>query len=245
MAEDGDVPAGRYGGRGCAGACGDEFLRASGRASDERQDVALAPFIAQMLEKKWLGDKARQGFYKKERGTSRAGCKVWCSTGRRWSMGRARGRSSRRLRWRRMWKVDAEAGGAACLHGDATKDKAAAFYWPLLTELFTYAANRVPPVANSIADSIVEIDLAMETGFNWDAGAVRDVRRGWREGDDGEDAGGGACRCRRMWRSCLASGGENWYKDDASSGFRAAVFRSGNRRVQAGAGVRRGSLRSG
>ena len=59
---------------------------------------------------------------------------------------------------------------AQLLHGDATKDKAAAFYWPLLTELFTYAANRVPPVAGSIADSIVEIDLAMKTGFNWEMG---------------------------------------------------------------------------
>jgi 3-hydroxyacyl-CoA dehydrogenase len=33
------------------------------------------------------------------------------------------------------------------LGGDAAKDKAAAFYWPLLTELFTYAANRLAPDA--------------------------------------------------------------------------------------------------
>ena len=32
---------------------------------------------------------------------------------------------------------------AQLLHADASKDKAAAFYWPLLTELFTYSANRV------------------------------------------------------------------------------------------------------
>ena len=39
-------------------------------------------------------------------------------------------------------------------------------YWPLLTELFTYAANRVP----EIADDIVAIDTAMKTGFNWELG---------------------------------------------------------------------------
>ena len=33
---------------------------------DERQDVMLAPFITTMLEKKWLGDKVGQGFYKKQ-----------------------------------------------------------------------------------------------------------------------------------------------------------------------------------
>ncbi|MEO6911090.1 MAG: 3-hydroxyacyl-CoA dehydrogenase family protein, partial [Edaphobacter sp.] len=33
---------------------------------DERADVVFAPFIGRMIEKKWLGDKAGQGFYKKE-----------------------------------------------------------------------------------------------------------------------------------------------------------------------------------
>src|SRR5579875_1677246 len=33
---------------------------------DERADIELAPFIAAMVEKKWLGDKTGQGFYKKQ-----------------------------------------------------------------------------------------------------------------------------------------------------------------------------------
>ena len=37
-------------------------------ASDERADVLLPAALEQMLERKWLGDKAGQGFYKKERG---------------------------------------------------------------------------------------------------------------------------------------------------------------------------------
>ena len=42
------------------------FAAQAEKIGDERQDVVLAPFVATMLEKKWLGDKAKQGFYKKE-----------------------------------------------------------------------------------------------------------------------------------------------------------------------------------
>ena len=35
---------------------------------DERADVTLPPIIEQLMERKWLGDKTKQGFYKKERG---------------------------------------------------------------------------------------------------------------------------------------------------------------------------------
>ncbi len=42
------------------------FSAQAERIKDERADVALAPFIDKMLERKWLGDKTKQGFYKKE-----------------------------------------------------------------------------------------------------------------------------------------------------------------------------------
>ena len=58
---------------------------------------------------------------------------------------------------------------------DPAKDKAAAFYWPLLTELFTYAANRIAAGWQSQpAADIVAIDQAMKTGFQLGAWAVRD-----------------------------------------------------------------------
>ena len=37
-------------------------------ATDERSDVQLPDFIEQLISRKWLGDKTKQGFYKKERG---------------------------------------------------------------------------------------------------------------------------------------------------------------------------------
>ena len=37
-------------------------------ATDERSDVQLPDLIEQLIARKWLGDKTKQGFYKKERG---------------------------------------------------------------------------------------------------------------------------------------------------------------------------------
>ena len=42
------------------------FSAQAAQIQDERAEVTLAPFITTMLEKKWLGDKTKQGFYKKE-----------------------------------------------------------------------------------------------------------------------------------------------------------------------------------
>src|SRR6202045_130558 len=53
------------------------------------------------------------------------------------------------------------------LEGSPQKgDKAGAFLWSTLTDLWNYSANRV----REISDSIVEIDRAMRLGFNWKLG---------------------------------------------------------------------------
>src|SRR6202034_4195287 len=53
------------------------------------------------------------------------------------------------------------------LEGSPQKgDKAGAFLWSALSDLWTYSANRVP----EISDSIVEIDRAIRLGFNWELG---------------------------------------------------------------------------
>src|SRR5665213_269752 len=40
----------------------------SANVSDERSDVKLPDLLEQMVQRKWLGDKSGQGFYRKERG---------------------------------------------------------------------------------------------------------------------------------------------------------------------------------
>ncbi len=50
--------------------------------------------------------------------------------------------------------------------GDPRKDRAAAFYRPLLTQLWNYAATSLP----EIADDLASVDRAMRMGFNWELG---------------------------------------------------------------------------
>lgn len=177
------------------------------RIQDERADVKLAPFIEAMVERKWLGDKASQGFYKKQ----------------------GKDAEGRDLRWVLDWETldykpaerpklpsldmakNVESTVSRIpqlLHGDPAKDKAAAFYWPLLTELFTYAANRVP----EIADNIVEVDQAMKAGFNWELGPFEMFdAAGVRETTE-------KMRAQKLPIAgkveALLSVGESWYKDD-------------------------------
>jgi 3-hydroxyacyl-CoA dehydrogenase len=145
------------------------FAAQAERIGDERADLALPPFLMAMLERGWLGDKTRQGVYKKagkdEQGRDLRMAVDW----RTLEYGPAERPKFAALEMARNME-QAAARIPQLLYGDAAKDKAAAFYWPLLTELFTYAANRLPPGANPIADSIIEIDLAMKAGFNWELG---------------------------------------------------------------------------
>src|ERR1700722_7912159 len=141
------------------------FATQAEKIGAERADVGLAPFLGKMLENRWLGDKTKQGFYKKE-GKDAEGRDLrhvldWQTLDYKPSM---------RPKFPAIEMAknveSAPARIAQLLHGDASKDKAAAFYWPFLTELFTYSANRVP----EIADNLVEIDQAMKAGYNWELG---------------------------------------------------------------------------
>jgi len=101
--------------------------------------VGLAPFIDKMLENKWLGDKAKQGFYKKRgqgcrRARSAATFLDWQTLDYKTEHaapkfpaiedGEERG-------------VDAGADRAASSRAIRARTRQLAFYWPFLTELFT------------------------------------------------------------------------------------------------------------
>src|SRR5208283_1968465 len=87
-----------------------------------------------------------------------------------------------------------------------------AFLWTALSDLWTYSANRIP----EISDSVVEIDRAMHLGFNWELGPFQL----W-------DAAGVAATVARMKKEgrpiaanvekLLSSGKKSWYEDDPKS----------------------------
>jgi 3-hydroxyacyl-CoA dehydrogenase len=132
---------------------------------DDSAAVQLPAFIETMLERKWLGDKVGQGFYKKigkdEQGRDIREALDWKTleykpAGRPKfpSLEMAKNAESLPERLRML------------LAGDPRKDKAAAFYVPLLTQLWTYSLQCLPEIAGSPA----AIDQAMRTGFNWELG---------------------------------------------------------------------------
>ena len=132
---------------------------------DERSDVQLPEVIDELLERKWLGDKAGQGFYKKA-DKSKSGVEERLALdlttleyhpAQRPKLGE--------LEMAKNIEPVAERI-RALLAGNPEKEKAAAFYWEILPELWTYAANRIGEVSDSIAD----IDRAMRAGFNWELG---------------------------------------------------------------------------
>ncbi len=183
---------------------------------DERSDLKLPEFFNQMLQKKWLGDKTKGGFYKKTKsGEGKEDERLALD----WktleyhprqkpkfpALDMAKNLENTGTRLRMLLGLE----GSGPRKGD---DKAAAFLWTALTELWTYSANRVP----EISDTIVEIDRAMKLGFNWELGPFEL----W-------DAAGVEATVARMKKEgkpvaenvekLLACGQKSWYADDPKS----------------------------
>jgi 3-hydroxyacyl-CoA dehydrogenase len=142
----------------------DEMRRSSSERRDEEDD-----------ELKWLGNKTKQGFYKKTKGTNGKKAKLaldfktmeYAPAGKPKFASVSDAKKKPTMGWRpRCGHV--QAGDIA---GEVTRE--------YLCNNFIYAANRVP----EISDTIVGIDNAMKWGYNhqlgpfetWDAVGVREA----------------------------------------------------------------------
>jgi 3-hydroxyacyl-CoA dehydrogenase len=130
---------------------------------DERSDVALPDFVDALVQRRWLGDKTGQGFYKKARDPEGKEVRLVIAPE---SLDY---KPAERASFAAVDMVKSNDSAAAriraLMNGDA-KDRAAAFYRALLPDLWLYTANRV----GEIASTVVEIDRAMKAGFNWELG---------------------------------------------------------------------------
>ena len=169
--------------------------------------LQLPSFVQTMLDRRWLGDKTGQGFYKKEKDAEGNELRLaldWQTVAYRPatrpkfpSLELAKNAESLPQRLRML------------LAADTRKDKAAAFQWQLLSRLFAYAANCLPEIAAEPAS----IDQAMRTGFNWELGPFEM----W-------DALGVAATVQRMREAgqppipnvetLLRSGASTWHRDE-------------------------------
>ena len=189
---------------------------------DERSDLQLPDFFQAMLERKWLGDKTKGGFYKKVKG---AAGKEDERLGLDWKTLEYRPRQKAKFPALEMAKQieDTPQRLRTLLGLDGAPpqkgDQAGQFLWSVLTELWTYSANRV----GEICDSLVDIDRAMRMGFNWEMGPFEL----W-------DAAGVDATVARMKKEgrpvaenverLLGSGKKTWYSDAVGTRSGVAYF---------------------
>jgi 3-hydroxyacyl-CoA dehydrogenase len=162
-----------------------------------------------MLQRKMLGDKTKGGFYKKSKtaeGEERLGLD--------WKTLEYRPVQKPKFAALEMAKTIEDLGERVrtLIGTEGQKlDKAGQFLWAAMSELWTYAANRIP----EISDTVVGIDRAMKMGFNWEMGPFEM----W-------DAAGVTETVARMRslgepvsknvEKLLSLGYTSWYKDDPS-----------------------------
>jgi 3-hydroxyacyl-CoA dehydrogenase len=184
---------------------------------DERSELKIPEFFRQMLERKWLGDKTKGGFYKKiKSGDGKEDERMALD----WKTLEYHPRQKPKFAALDMAKNVEDTGARVRMllgmdgAGAAPQkpDKANTFLWAALSDLWTYSANRIP----EISDSIVEIDRAMRLGFNWElgpfelwdaAGVETTVARMKKEGRSV------AANVERL----LGTGKTSWYADDVKT----------------------------
>src|SRR5580765_2197049 len=180
---------------------------------DERSELQLPDFYKHMLERKILGDKTKGGFYKKAKGADGKEERLALD----WKTLEYHPRGKPKFAALDLAKNVEDTGARVRmllgLEGAPQKnDIAGAFLCAALTDLWTYAANRIP----EISETVVEIDRAMKLGFNWEmgpfelwdaAGVETTVVRMKKEGKPV------AANVEKL----LASGSKSWYADDAKA----------------------------
>lgn len=127
----------------------------------EHEMFVMPEFVGKMLERGLLGNKTKAGFYKKQKGE---GGKPEILT-----------LDVATLDYRPAQKVKLPSLEVAKNIDDTaeriktmvwSKDRAGAFLWKTFSRTLCYAADRIP----EIADTVVEVDRAMQWGFNWELG---------------------------------------------------------------------------
>ena len=179
---------------------------------EDSEDTSAHKLIGAMVERNWLGDKTRQGFYRKCRNANgeeeRFALDLKTLEYRPFakaklpSLEMAKNASSLAERLRML------------LANDPKKDRAAAYLWPLLANLWNYSADRV----GEVADDAPSIDRAICAGFNWELGPFAM----W-------DAAGVSSTVARMKElgmpvnqrveAMLAAGVTSWYSEDGASWY--------------------------
>ena len=121
----------------------------------------LPGYVQQLVDNKWLGDKTKQGFYKKiknEEGKSEI-LSLDLKT-----LSYKKQSKTKFATLEQVKNIDSINDRLPVLV--AGKDAAGDFYRNTFYSLFQYVADRIP----EISDEVYRIDAAMEAGFGWESG---------------------------------------------------------------------------
>jgi 3-hydroxyacyl-CoA dehydrogenase len=132
--------------------------------NDERRDLFQLPdFIQQMMQRRLLGEKTGQGFYKKIKGKDGGeGSEILTLDLTTFDYRERQKPKFASLEMARNIEDARQRVKTLC----QSSDRAGQFYQKVLFDTFHYAAMRVP----EISDDIVSIDNSMKWGFNWECG---------------------------------------------------------------------------
>jgi len=129
--------------------------------NDEARELFKVPeFVNQMVKNNWLGSKTNQGFYKKQKVNGENQFYTL-------DLKTLEYKPSQKVKFpvlETTKAIDNLKERMKVLF--AAKDKAGDFYRTVFFQLFAYASNRIP----EIADELYKIDDAMNGGFGWELG---------------------------------------------------------------------------
>jgi 3-hydroxyacyl-CoA dehydrogenase len=120
--------------------------------------------LSELMNRKWLGDKKGQGFYKKLRGADGKDERLVLDL----NTFEYRPATKPSLPALDMAKnaPNAKERLRLLMGSDPAKDKAAAFLWPLLSSLWNFSADSI----GEASPDAPSIDAAMRAGYNWESG---------------------------------------------------------------------------
>jgi 3-hydroxyacyl-CoA dehydrogenase len=126
----------------------------------EREYFVFSSFIQQMVKNQWLGQKTKQGFYKKVKQEGKEETLVL---------------DYEKLDYRPQEKVNLPSVEMGKNIDDVREriktlvlspDRGGQFAWKILKKTLLYSAEKIPEVS----DDIINIDRAMKWGYNWELG---------------------------------------------------------------------------
>ena len=128
---------------------------------EARASFKLPKYVEKLYENKWLGDKTKQGFYKKTK--DEKGKKVILSL----DLKNFEYKTPDRVKFSSLAQakeIDDLRKRIKFLYH--SKDEAGEFYREMFSDIFSYVSHRIP----EISDETYRIDQAMKAGFGWELG---------------------------------------------------------------------------